>query len=264
MHELQNIRDFLLDMDGTIYLGSRLFEGTIPFLNRIRERGCRAVFLTNNSSASPLAYAEKLNGMGIDAGIGDIFTSGDAAAITLTKQFGHPPAVYLLGTPALADHLAGYGIRAVNGTDTPPDCVLLGFDKTLTYERLETACRLISAGFPYYATHPDLVCPVEGGFIPDAGAMMALIRAATGRSPVVFGKPERTMADAASERYGLSPETTAMVGDRLSTDIRFANQAGVTAILVLSGETTHSDYLAQHEVHADWIFPSIRELCDAL
>ena len=263
MHELQNIRDFLLDMDGTIYLGNRLFAGTIPFLNRIRVRGGRVVFLTNNSSASPLTYVQKLNGMGIDAGIGDVFTSGDAAAITLLKQFGHPPSIYLLGTPALASHLAGYGIRVVNEPATP-DCVLLGFDKTLTYERLATACRLISAGLPYYATHPDLVCPVENGFIPDAGAMMALIHAATGRLPVVFGKPERAMADAAAERYGLSPDTTAMVGDRLSTDIRFANQAGMTAILVLSGETKHSDYLSQHEVHADWIFPSIRELCDAL
>lgn len=264
MQAISQIRDFLLDMDGTIYLGNRLLEGTLPLLNRIREKGGRAIFLTNNSSASPEMYVEKLHRLGIPAVADDIFTSGDAAAVSLLQHFQKPPAVYLLGTPQLADQLTGYGLRIVNNTEIPPDCVLLGFDKTLTYERLETACRLIDGGIPYFATHPDRVCPVENGFIPDAGAMIALIQTATGRTPTVFGKPEAAMAAAASARYHLCMETTAMVGDRLSTDIRFANNAGMTAVLVLSGETSLADYQAQDEVHADWIFPSVRELCDAL
>ena len=261
---IKAIRNYLLDMDGTIYLGNRLFYGTIPLLSRIREIGGRAVFLTNNSSASPREYVQKLGRLGIPAALDDVFTAGDAAGLTLPQLLEKTPKVYLLGTPSLAEQLADYGIRVVNRTGEAPDCVLLGFDKTLTYARLETACRYIAAGVPYFATHPDLTCPVENGSIPDAGAIAKLIEAATGRVPVVFGKPERFMADAVLEKYGFARETTAMVGDRLNTDIRFANQSGMKAILVLTGETSLEAYSGQNAVHADWIFPSVTELCAAM
>ncbi len=264
MPDIQNIRYFLLDMDGTIYLGDKLFSGTLPLLRRIREKNGRAVFLTNNSSASPRDYIDKLKKLGIPAADGDVFTSGDAAAFALLRRFGAPPKVYLLGTPPLAAQLAEYGIHTVNESGETPDCVLLGFDKTLTYARLETACRYLAAGLPYFATHPDLTCPVEDGFIPDAGAIARLIEAATGRVPVVFGKPESTMAEAAIQKYGFAREEAAMVGDRLSTDILFANNAGMAAILVLSGETDLAAYRAQSAARADFIYPSVAELCAAL
>ena len=261
MYDITSIRDFLLDMDGTIYLGEQLFPGTLPLLKRIREKGGRAIFLTNNSSASPEDYVKKLARLGIPVSVDDVFTSGDAAAYALPKLHGANPSVYLLGTPALEAQLHAAGIQIVNGTDRKPDCVLLGFDKTLTYQKLVEACRFISDGVPYYATHPDFTCPVENGFIPDTGAMICLIEAATGRRPVVFGKPEKTMAEAAMARYSFSAETTAMVGDRLMTDIRFGNNAGMASVLVLSGETKLSDYEGQSDVHADFIYPSVTELC---
>lgn len=264
MNDIRKIKNFLLDMDGTIYLGNQLFPGTIPLLTRIAEKGGRAIFLTNNSSASPAAYVQKLARLGVTVTEDDIFTSGDAAVFTLLKIFGAPPKVYLLGTPELQEQLETAGFAIVNGTAETPDCVLLGFDKTLTYQKLVDACNWITAGVPYYATHPDFTCPVENGFIPDTGSMICLIEATTGKRPIIFGKPEKTMADAAMARYGFEAATTAMVGDRLMTDIRFGNNAGMASVLVLSGETTLEDYEKQTEAHADFIYPSVTELCAEL
>jgi phosphoglycolate/pyridoxal phosphate phosphatase family enzyme len=260
--DISKVKNFLLDMDGTIYLGDRLFEGTPRLLESIKAIGGRAVYLTNNSSKSPEAYVEKLSRLGISATLDDIFTSGDAAALVLTERVKNPK-VYLLGTPALQAHLEGYGVRAVEAGEAP-DFVLLGFDMTLTYEKLKNACALITAGVPFVATHPDLVCPVENGFIPDTGSMIKMFEAATGISPEIIGKPTANMARAVERRYGFLPEQTAMVGDRLSTDIKFGNNAGFAAILVLSGETDMEMYKSQSAARADFIFPSVSELADAI
>ena len=117
---------------------------------------------------------------------------------------------------------------------------------------------------PFIATHPDLVCPVEDGFIPDTGSMIKMFEAATGISPEIMGKPTSNMARAVERRYGFLPKETAMVGDRLSTDIKFANNAGLASILVLSGETDISLYESQTDVRADFVFPSVSELADAI
>jgi 4-nitrophenyl phosphatase len=263
--DIRRVKNFLLDMDGTIYLGSRLFPGTLPLLEKLKKTGRRALFLTNNSSMSPADYAAKLCRMGIQAEPGDVFTSGDAAAAYLKKHLPGGKRVFLLGTPSLEKQMRDEGFDIINGNpETEPDLVLLGFDKTLTYEKIMLACRHISRGAPFYATHPDLVCPVEDGFIPDAGAMIKMFEAAAGVSPTVIGKPRKAMAEAVFERCGFLPEQTAMVGDRLATDIAFANQSGIYAVLVLSGETDLAAYRAQNEVWADFIYPSVSELCAAL
>jgi len=218
--------------------------------------------LTNNSSKSPAAYVKKLTCLGVQAYTSHVFTSGDAAALILTERKINPK-VYLLGTPELEEHLTRYGIQAVSALDNP-DFVLLGFDITLTYEKIKTACELITAGVPFVATHPDLVCPVENGFIPDTGSMIKMFEAATGISPEIMGKPTSNMARAVERRYGFLPKETAMVGDRLSTDIKFANNAGIAAILVLSGITDMNLYSSQTDAHADFIFPSVYELADSI
>ena len=258
--DIKSIKNFLFDMDGTIYLGEKLFPGTLPLLEKIRSSGRHAVFLTNNSSMSPEDYALKLSRLGIFAPPGDIFTSGDAAAQVLSGEFANAK-IYLLGTPSLEKQLSRAGFEIVNSrAQIKPDVVLLGFDKTLTYEKIMHACEHISRGVPFYATHPDILCPMENGFIPDTGSMIKMFEAATGVSPVVVGKPEKTMADAVMSRYGFRPEETAMVGDRLMTDIAFANNAGIAAVLVLSGETDLKMYNSQNEAAADFIFPSVSEL----
>ncbi|MGN1450686.1 MAG: HAD-IIA family hydrolase [Eubacteriales bacterium] len=257
--DIGKIENWLLDMDGTIYLGEKLIPGTLEFLETVRNRGGRYIFLTNNSSKSPRLYAEKLCRLGIEAGEEEVFTSGDAAAQLLEQRFGAGASGFVLGTPALEDLMRSHGFR-LSKEGEKADFVLLGFDTTLTYDKIRVACAFIKQGVPFFATHPDLLCPTDKGSVPDAGAMTAMFEKATGVSPQVAGKPESTMARAAFARYGIAPEKTAMVGDRLSTDIAFANRAGLTAVLVLSGETSEADYAAQSEVRADFVFPSVAEL----
>lgn len=261
---IDKIKNYLLDLDGTLYLGSRLFEGTLPLLEKLRATGRRAVFLTNNSSISDGDYVRKLNKLGIPAAEGDVFSSTDAAMYLLRETCVELPKTFLLGTPSLRAQLESEGLPIVNDSGEKAELVLLGFDKTLTYESLCRACALISSGTRYVATHPDLVCPTEDGFIPDAGSMIKLIEAATGRLPEVAGKPEKTMADALCAKYGFKPSRTAMVGDRLSTDIAFAANAGFASMLVLSGETDITMYTEQHDVNADFLFEDVGALAESI
>jgi HAD superfamily hydrolase (TIGR01450 family) len=262
MVALGKIKNFLIDMDGTIYLGQKLLPGAKDFWSYVNSDGRKGVFLTNNSARAPKDYVQKLAGMHIPAAEEQIVTSGDAAIWHLKKHFPGQ-GVYLLGTPLLHAYLEQAGIPIVNGTEQKPGAVLLGFDMTLTYEKIRTAYGWIMQGVPFLATHPDILCPAENGSIPDAGAMICMFEAATGVSPVILGKPCEPMAKAILEKFGFRPEETAMIGDRLYTDIAFANRNNMTGILVLSGETTEEEYKAQNKVKADYVFPSVRGLTQA-
>ena len=260
MDRLSSLRVFMLDMDGTIYLGDRLFPCTLPFLSYLRSTGRRAVYLTNNSSRSRDKYVTRLASFGIDASPDDIFTSGEATTLWLSERA--PGAhIYLAGTPSLEREFEDAGFTL---TAKDPSYFVLGFDQTLTYEKLTLICNLVRSGIPYIATHPDFNCPVEGGFIPDIGATIAYIEASTGRRPdVVIGKPNRTIAEMAMRKYGAAPEELAMVGDRLYTDIALGANAGIASILVYSGETTREDYQAS-SVRADFDFEDLAGLQRAL
>lgn len=256
MSKLDKIRVFMLDMDGTIYLGEHLFPCTPPFLEYLKKTGRRAVYLTNNSSRSRDKYVRRLAGFGIDAPPEDIFTSGEATTLWLSERAPNAK-IYLAGTPSLEEEFRNAGFTL---TDKDPEYFVLGFDQTLTYEKLTLICNLVRSGIPYIATHPDFNCPVEGGFIPDIGAMMAFIEASTGRRPdIVIGKPNRTIAEMAMRKYNVSADEIAMVGDRLYTDIALGGNAGITSILVYSGETTREDYAAS-DIHADYTFEDLAEL----
>ncbi len=232
---MDSVSGFLLDLDGTIYLGDDVFECSADFVSAARTSGRDVVFLTNNSANDATAYAEKLTRMGIPTDAVDVVTAGDATVDHL--QNDHPGAtVFVLGTPSLERQFAGAGIELV---ENGPEIVVVGFDTTLTYEKVKLACSAMLDGAALIATHPDLVCPTREGPIPDCGSICAMITAATDAEPVVIGKPYQTMADYAMRRLGVGDSaSTAMVGDRLYTDIKMANDSGMTGILVLSGETT--------------------------
>lgn len=256
---LPDIACFLLDMDGTVYLGEELLPGALAFLQQLRRKGKDVLFLTNNSSRSARYYAQKLTRLGWPVSTDAILTSGIATAAYISGI--KPQArIYLLGTPDLAEEFSRWNLTLTNHA---PDYVVLGFDTTLTYEKLRTACQLIRSGIPYLATHPDINCPTEAGYIPDCGAMAALIRESTGISPKVIGKPNREMIDAVFVRKPYPPAALAMVGDRLYTDIATASNAGITGILVLSGETRRED-LDNSPVQPDYIFADLGELAQAL
>ncbi len=255
------IRAFLMDMDGTVYLGKRLLPGAKGFFRLLDRRGLPYLFFTNNSSADRTLYRDKLAGMGLEVEADQIITSGEATALYLTTQTPYR-RVFVLGTPSLEREFRDAGLELV---DERPDAVVLGFDKTLTYAKLERACHLLLAGVPFVATHPDKVCPTEDGPIPDAGSMIALLRAATGRRPVVVGKPERRMVQMALRKLGpdCQARDVAIVGDRLYTDMRMGRRAGLTTICVLSGETKRADLRTTRD-KPDYVVESIRELAAKL
>ncbi|MFO7324060.1 MAG: HAD-IIA family hydrolase [Chloroflexota bacterium] len=257
---LHGVRGFMLDMDGTFYLSDRLLPGAVEFWRHAQETGLPFVFLTNNSSKRRDSYARKFAAMGIDVPAERILTSGEATARYLAQRA--PGAkVALFGTPDLESEFLDHGFRLDMDA---PDYVVLGFDMTTDYQRLSRLCDLARAGLPYIATHPDINCPVAGGFIPDIGAIMALVRASTGRDPdVIIGKPNREIAAMAAGKLGLPLESLCMVGDRLYTDIAMGQHAPIRTALVLSGETQPDD-LKTSPYRPDCIFSGLGELVAAL
>jgi len=256
---LSNIRAYLFDMDGTIYLGPKPISGAAAFIRHLQENGVPFLFLTNNPSSDADYYSKKLNGMGIDATPDNILTAGAATASYLVEETNYRK-VYVLGTPCFENELRRTGLTL---DDSNPEAVVISFDKTLTYEKLERACLLLAKGLPYIATNPDRVCPTEYGYIPDCGAIAALIESATGRTPRFIGKPSPDFAKMALLKLNAQAGHTAMVGDRLYTDMEMARQAGLASILVLSGETGKND-LEKAAYQPDFIFDSVAELHQAL
>lgn len=254
--KLANVRCFLLDMDGTFYLGDRLIEGSLEFLDALERTGRTARFLTNNSSKSASVYAEKLRRMGVKEAYRDVISSGHAAAHYCQKAFPGGKG-WLLGNPALREELTGMGLEL---TEEDPDYVLVAFDTTLDYAKMCRVCDLIRSGKPYIATHPDYNCPTETGFIPDMGAIMAFIHASTGRwADVVLGKPNKGIVDEALMRTGFRLDELAMVGDRLYTDVATGVNHGMLGILVLSGEATMDD-VASSSIQPDLIFDRLSDM----
>lgn len=235
--QIDKLKLYLFDMDGTLYLGNRLFSFTPALLDRIRKNGSRYLFITNNSSKSVDAYVEKLARMGIAAEPSDFLTSSQATAWYLKKH--HPGAVlYVCGTRSLRRELEENGFSV---TDDPEktECIVIGYDTELTYQKLWDVSYLLSTrDLPYIATNPDYVCPTEFGSVPDCGSMCDMLFNATGKRPFVIGKPGALMIRLAMEMAGCKPEETAVVGDRIYTDIKSGLNAGTVTVLVMSGETT--------------------------
>ncbi len=230
---LNRTKLFVLDMDGTIYLGDNVFDHALKFVHTARQHGIKVVYFTNNASRSPSIYYDRLTRMGFNPQDGDIVTSGDITIDYLKKH--HPGEnVYLVGTQALEKSFIEAGITLSENSNI----VVSSFDTSLTYQKLVTACNLIRGGALFYSTHPDFNCPTADGFIPDSGAICALITASTGKTPKYFGKPYRETAEGIAARFNVPLGETAIVGDRLYTDIALGRNNGLTSILVLTGETS--------------------------
>ena len=254
-----HVRTFVVDLDGTMYLGSRLLPGAKEFFAAAERSGRRIIFLSNNSSRSGSAYAARLRRLGVPARNAQVFTSAHATAMYLE---GAVPSrrLYVVGTRSLRAELRRAGFEP---DAAAPDCVVLGFDLTLTYARIRRACDLIRAGVPFVATHPDLNCPIDNGFLPDCGAMIELFAAATGVRPRVIGKPQPDMIRFALRYAGVRPAEAAIVGDRLNTDVLMGTRAKMTTILVMSGGTTEAE-LRRSKLKPDLVFPSLKELAELI
>lgn len=257
--KLNSKKYFILDMDGTFYLGDRLLEGSLEFIQHLKDTGRDFLFFTNNSSKNSKVYVDKLASMGCYVEEDKVVTSGMVTVDYLKKHY-EDPRVYLLGTPMLEEDFARRGINLVQ---EEPDLVVVGFDTTITYEKLTIACDFIREGKPFIATHPDLNCPVEDGFIPDCGAICAFITASTGVQPKYIGKPYRETLDYIIDYLKCKPEEMIFIGDRLYTDIAIGYNHGVTSLLVLTGETKLED-LEEASVKPDIIVERLSDLIQLL
>lgn len=235
---LSSFKLFLFDMDGTLYMGDRLYSFTKELLQEIRDSGKKYLFVTNNSSKSVADYVKKLEKLGIEAAREDFMTSSQATAYYLKKHHSGK-TLYVCGTHSLKQELIGEGF-CVSDDISKTECIVMGFDTELTFQKLHDVSYLLltQPDLPYIATNPDLVCPTEFGSVPDCGSVCEMIFNATGKRPVVIGKPSPLMPELAMDKMRISKEETCVIGDRIYTDVKSGLNAGVTGILVMSGETT--------------------------
>ncbi|NCA96432.1 MAG: HAD-IIA family hydrolase [Methanomicrobia archaeon] len=248
---------FLLDQDGTIYNDGLLFDVTLPFLKAVVDHGGQYVFITNNSSKSADAYVEKLQVMGIPVTKEQFLTSSQATVLYLKEHYPNH-SVFCVGTESLKQELRHAGIALTNHLQA--DIALLGYDTELTYQKLNNLSEmLLTRDVPYIATNPDWVCPTRFGSVPDCGSMAQMIEHATKKTPFFIGKPRPTMIELAIERYQVAKEDVVVIGDRIYTDIMSAYHAGVTSVLVLSGEATLED-VEKSPVKPDFVIKDIGEI----
>lgn len=259
MSSLKEKKFFLLDMDGTIYLDNDLFDGTLDFLARVREKGGKYLFVTNNSSKGVDAYVKKLNNLGIEADEDNFLTSTDATILYIKSNYPQK-CFYAMGTRSFIDQLKAEGIDVVTDISDRIDGIIISNDQELDFKKLDDVCRLLTGGIDVYiATNSDWVCPTSYGYVPDCGSFAWMIEKATGKAPHFIGKPRPEMLTLAMEKYGYTKEESLMVGDRVYTDIAAGFNAEIDTVFVLSGEGTMAD-AENTDTKPTYIMKNIREL----
>ena len=259
MEKIQDIKLFLFDMDGTLYLGDRLYDFTKELLATIKSSGGKYMFMTNNSSKSVADYIKKLAKLGIESNYDDFITSSQATSYYLAK-YHKGATLYVCGTESLKEELRSNGFKITQSLDET-DLIVMGFDTELTFQKLHDVSKLLLTrpNIPYIATNPDYVCPTEFGSVPDCGSVCDMLYNVSGRRPIFIGKPEPLMPILAMDKTGYTKAQTAVIGDRIYTDIKSGINAGVTTVLVLSGETTR-EILEASKDKPDLVLGSAKEI----
>jgi NagD protein len=266
----QAIDGFVFDLDGTVYLGERALPGTPETIAELRQRGKKVLFVSNKPLYPGRVYAEKLTRLGVPTSVEDVITSGFVLGYYLSK---HEPDLryYVIGEPNLIEELSGHGLQIINGqfVDADPqevidaqrvDAVIVAFDRTLDYRKINVAYQALIRGARFFATNGDKMCPMPGGGIPDAGATIAALEAISGRKlELLAGKPSRLVMQVAMDRMGLPPEHCIMVGDRLETDILMGQQAGMFTGVVMTGASTRVD-VNQMQTPPTYVFETLSEI----
>lgn len=261
MSKLPELEAYLFDLDGTVYLGERVIPGVPEAIGRLKARGAKVMYITNKPLSEPEEYAEKLTRLGIPAVPEEIITSSMVLAQYMAAET--PGAkVFCIGEPVMRAQLAAVGMEFVERWQEA-EVLALSWDRDFDYERLNAALQALLRGAKFFATNPDVVCPVEEGeVVPDCGALIAAVAACSGREPdYIAGKPGPMLPLGALARLGVAPEKAAMVGDRLETDIACGNRAGLTTIAVLTGVATEETIAAaEGEMSPDFVVGSVGEL----
>lgn len=242
---------FIFDLDGTVYLGESALPRAVEAIATLREMGKRVLFVSNKPLEPRENYALKLTKLGIPAEPDDVITSAYVLGYHLAKT--EPQLrLYVVGETNLLMELRGHGLHVINEfMDQSPleviqphgvDAVVVAFDRTLDYRKLNTAYQALMQGAKFFATNADKMCPMPGGGIPDAGGTIAALEHMTGRKvDLLAGKPSRLIMEVALQRLGLPAERVMMVGDRLETDIFMGQQAGMQTAATMTGASTRND-----------------------
>ena len=264
MTPLSRKKLFLFDIDGTLAVGDTLYPGSRELLSYIDSIGGKAYFITNNSTRSAQDYILKFrSSFRLETTADQFITSGYMTLRFLLSNY-RSGKIFVLGTKSFVKELRKNGLHITEMAEPDIDCVVVGYDSELTYDKLSTVCEvLFTQDVPFYGTNPDLRCPIDFGFIPDCGAICGMLTAATGRTPVYLGKPAKEVCRMCMELSGFSPEETLVVGDRLYTDIACGINAGVETCVVYTGEATPEE-AASSPYRPDYCFPDIAALFRAL
>ncbi|MBB4827046.1 arabinose operon protein AraL [Sporosarcina luteola] len=254
------MKGFIFDLDGTIYLDDDIIPGVPEAIQMLKDRGDKVVFLTNKSIARRTDYVKKLNNLGIEVELDEVINSNFITALYLRNTMAADDSVYVIGEQPLFDELAEADIKlAAHATEASH--VVLGWDRQFTYDKLNAAFQAWRNGAEILATNPDRTCPVQGGEIPDCGAMIGALEGATGQ-PVkrITGKPSSLMSQYILDNVlRMKADQCYMVGDRLETDIRMANEAGIQSVLVMTGITTFDMLIAASD-KPGFVLDSVQEI----
>ncbi|MEI3614876.1 HAD-IIA family hydrolase [Pseudogracilibacillus sp. SO30301A] len=253
-------KGFIFDLDGTIYLDDYLIDGAAETLKELRDRGDKIIFLTNKSIESIASYVKKLNRLGIQASHQEVINSNHLAGLYLKKNLQRGEKVMVVGEAPLTNKMEQMGIELTDKSDEAK-YVLIGWDRKFTYDKLNNAFQAWKNGAKMVATNPDRTCPVEGGQIPDCGAMIGALEGATGEDVTqILGKPSQLAAEfIVKEVLKLPPERCYVVGDRLETDIKMGNDYGMNSVLVLTGITTEA-MLENTSFKPDYVLANVNEI----
>lgn len=235
---LRQISNLIVDMDGVLYRGQESLPGAREFLTYLVEAGVPFILATNNSTLTPGQYVAKLAGMGMEVTEERVLTSGQASALHIAQVAPAGTRVYAIGEDGLFSALRERGFEL---TEREVQYVVVGLDRLLTWDKLRVAALAIRAGATFVGTNPDTTLPTEEGLVPGNGANLAALEAATGVTPLIIGKPQPTLLQLAMEKMGVVQDGTAIIGDRLETDILGGKSAGITTVLVLSGITRREE-----------------------
>lgn len=260
LEDLKKKKLFLFDIDGTLAVGDTLYEGSARLLSHIDRIGGKVYYITNNSTKSGRDYVEKFRTAFSLETTEDQFITSGFMTIRFLKEKYAGRKIFVLGTASFVAELKQNGLLVTENAEAGIDCVVVAYDSELNYRKLiEVSKVLLTTDAPFYATNPDLRCPIDFGFIPDCGSICNMITATTDRVPVYLGKPSREVVDLCLELSGFTREETLVVGDRLYTDIACGINGGVDTCVVFTGEAQPAD-MADTPYPADYAFSNIEEL----
>lgn len=260
MRNLRNKKLFLFDIDGTLAVGDTLYVGSAELLDYIASIGGKSYFITNNSTRSGADYVERFrHAFGLETTEEQFITSG-YMTIRFLKEHYADKKIFVLGTGSFVNELRRNGLWVTETAEENISCVVVAYDSELTYDKLVQVCKVLSTtDMPFYATNPDLCCPIDFGFIPDCGAICNMITDSTGKRPTYLGKPSNEVVELCLAQSGFPKEETLVVGDRLYTDIACGINGGVDTCVVFTGEAKPED-MADTAYPATYCFENIKEL----